>query len=179
MGFDDFDRALTEEIDTLLRQAEPSLQFEARVLQRIDAEPESVSCRRWFVLIPAAAVIALLIAGGSVWLRVPEDDGPIVSERLAPAAIATPPPPPAVPSQSTRPPERRTSPKETVTPPSASDVLISPDDAAAFDAFISSVEDGRLWGDMFAPSDNGLPAAIEPLHFEPLATIPPLKEAEL
>jgi hypothetical protein len=174
---DDFDRALNEELDTLLRQSGPSPHFRARVLHQIDAEPEPVRRPMWFALIPAAT--ALLVMGGLAWLRVPADDGPVVSERPAAAPIATAPRSTAVPSQSTNAPDRRTSPREAVTPPGASEVLISPDDAAAFDAFISSVEGGRLWADMFEPSDESLPAAIEPLRLEPLATIPPLKEAEL
>jgi hypothetical protein len=176
---DDCDRALNEEIDTLLRQAEPSPQFRARVLQHIDAEPEPVWRLPWFALIPAAAAMALLVMGALVWLRVPADDGPVASTRPASAPIATAPRPPAIPSQSTSAPEQPPSPRDAFSLPSASEVLISPDDAAAFDAFISSVESGRLWADMFEASDDSLPAAIEPLRLEPLATIPPLKEAEL
>jgi hypothetical protein len=123
--------------------------------------------------------MALLVVGALTWLRVPTGDGPVVSERPAAVPIATAPGPPAVPSQSTDAPDQRTSPREAVSPRDASEVLISPDDAAAFDAFISSVQRGRLWADMFEPSDESLPTTIEPLHLEPLATIPPLKEAEL
>jgi hypothetical protein len=176
---DDFDRALNEDLDRLLTQPEPSPHFRARVLQRIDEESESVRGRRWFTVIPAVAATALLLVGAFAWLRVPAGDEPIVSEQAAAPPIATSTRPPAVPGQSTQAPERRSAPRAAEPPPSASDVLISPDDAAAFDAFISSVEDGRLWADMFEPSDDSLPTVIEPLHLEPLATIPPLKEAEL
>jgi hypothetical protein len=176
---DDFDRALNEEIDTLLTQAEPSAQFRARVLQQIGAEPESVRRRVWLTLIPAAAAVALLMVGALAWLRVPPGDGPVVPEGPAAAPIATAPLSTAVPSQPINVPDRRTSPREVSTPSGTSEVLISPDDAVAFDAFISSVESGRLWADMFAPSNESLPGVIEPLRLEPLATIPPLEEAEL
>ena len=180
MERDDFDRALTEEIDTLLRQAEPSPQFRARVLQHIDAEPESAWRPLWFASAPAAAVTALFVAGALVWLSAPAEDAPVlVSDRLATAPITAMPGPTALLSQPINTPERPTSLRETAPPPRASEVLISPDDAAAFDAFISSVGNGRLWADMFEPSDESVPAAIEPLRLEPLATIPPLREADL
>jgi hypothetical protein len=175
----DFDRILHEELDALLRQAEPSPAFRARVLQHIDAEPESFARAKWFAVIPPAAAITLLVLGALAWLRVPADEGPVLPERPAAAPVATAPRPTTVPGRSTNTSDRRSARTEAVTPSSASEVLISPDDAAAFDAFIASIEGGRLWADMFEPSDNSVPAAIEPLHVEPLATIPPLKEAEL
>ena len=179
MERDDFDRALTEEIDTLLRQAEPSLQFRARVLQHIDAEPQFSWLAR-FASAPAAAVMALFVAGALVWLSAPAEDAPVlVSDRLATAPITAMPGPTALLSQPINAPERPASLRDTAPPPRASEVLISPDDAAAFDAFISSVGSGRLWADMFEPSDESVPAAIEPLRLEPLATIPPLREADL
>ena len=192
MEHDDIEQALTDEIDALLRQAEPSPRFRARVLQRIDAESESAGRTMWLALIPAAAAIALLVGAVLPWLRIPADDSVVVSEKSVAAPVAPVPRPIADPSQSAHAPDRRTSLREAFTPPpQPSDVLISPDDAAAFEVFISSVESGRLradmfespdeWADLFEPSgaDDNRPAVIEPLRLEPLATIPPLKEAEL
>jgi len=176
---DDLDQPLQDEIDALLQQVEPSPHFKAEVLQRIDSQPIS---HAWSVLMPlgaAAATVAIVAAVGLVWFR--PDTAPISLLPAATSAFRTvtrpeTPLPAIAPDRDAR----GSMPRQTTRSAAAPlDVLISPDDATAFAAFVSSVEDGRVTADMFhTPSDSwGTP--IEPLRVEPLAAIPPLHEAEL
>jgi hypothetical protein len=167
------DLELNDELDALLAHATPSPQFRARVLQRID-EAEASRKSSWFVLTAAAVTVAALVAAAVFLTRVPAGEAPAVPEVVADAPAMKPEtPPPAL--VTTHPAVQAPSPA--LSP--AVDTLISPDDAVAFEAFVSSVHAGRVSAEMFGPSGNASPAAIEPLRLEPLASIPPLQEPEL
>lgn len=171
------DLALNDELDALLSHATPSPQFRARVLQRID-DAEASRRSSWFVLTAAAVTVAVLVAAAMFLTRVPAGEVPAVSEVVADAPAMKPEtPPPAL--VTTHPAVQAPLPPPSPALSPALDTLISPDDAVAFEAFVSSVHAGRVSAEMFGPSGNASPAAIEPLRLEPLASIPPLQEPEL
>jgi hypothetical protein len=176
---DDLDQPVQDEIDALLRQVEPSPHFKAQVLQRIDSQPFS---HAWGVLMPlaaAAATVAVVAAVGMLWFR--PDTEPISLLRTdTPASRTVTRPETPLPAIALDRDARDSTPRQTTRSAAApSDVLISPDDAAALDAFVSSVEDGRVTADMFVTPSDSWSTPIEPLRVEPLAAIPPLHEAEL
>jgi hypothetical protein len=180
VGHDDVDRSLQDEIDALLRQADPSPEFRTKVLQRIDMESTLPTGYGWFTL--AAVVVASFALVTLIWfvsLRTPAADEPPLVTGLATVPTLRPDPPPLIPIGSPPQRDQRVSSRTTVSAPGTPDVLISPEDAAAFDAFVSIVKEGRLSADMFPPSDDGRTSTIEPLRVEPLAAIPSLQEAEL
>jgi hypothetical protein len=172
------DVALNEEIDALLTQATPSPQFRARVVQRID-EAEASRPSSWFALIAAVTVVALVVAAAAMfWAPAPYPEAPARSESVA-DAVPLEPETPAPVLETARP----AAPAPVALPRMAEapslETVISPDDAFAFEAFVSSVHAGRVSAEMFGPSGDASPAVIEPLRLEPLASIPPLMEPEL
>ena len=178
---DDLDQPLQDEIDALLRQAEPTAHFKAQVLHRIDSQPIPGA---WGVLMPlgaAAATIAIVAAVGMLWFQPHTEPVPLRSSATPEFRAVTNPetPLPVVTSDRGLDTRGRTPRQTGSTAAATADVLISPDDAAAFDAFVSSVEDGRVTADMFTTAGDNWSTPIEPLRVEPLAAIPPLHEAEL
>jgi len=172
------DVALNDEIEALLTRATPSPQFRSGVLQRVDSVQVS-GAERWFGLASVTSVmatLAVLIVMTAWWLGVPINDESAVAERVAVAPAEPAPSAPAVPAPVPQPLVPTIS-SPASTPPVQT--LVAADEVAAYRAFVSIVQDGRLSADMFQSPADLSPAFIEPLQVEPLASIPPLKEPEL
>jgi hypothetical protein len=178
---DDLDQPLQDEIGALLQPVEPTPYFRAKVLQRIDSHP--VSRARGVSMPLGAGVVTIVVvtAVGMLWFR-PESEPVPLLRTATPAfrAVTSPETPlPAITPDRGIDARSSTSRQTTRSATATVDVVISPDDAAAFHAFVSSVEDGRVTADMFVTPSDSWSAPIEPLRVEPLAAIPPLHEAEL
>ncbi len=179
----DFDRMLSEEIDTLLR-VEPSCDFGARIRQRVE-EHGSRSPRRmglmWAPLAVAASVVIVVV------LMEPRSPSVLPPSKVPytakePTRDATIVAPEQLPDGSTRGPSARptsaasTTPRQPPRRTDASEVIISADDVAGVDAWLSIVRSGHIWVEIVPDADAAWGTHIEPIRIDPLPSIAPLDE---